>query len=202
MRIAATSLLFLAGCLDFAALETPPDRGEPADAATAPDIALQGCVDRRDAGEPECDGSTDCTESRACTKIGTLAPLCLYPCGEDADCGCAGAVCLAGACTRLCDPVGNTGCPAGLVCDIAVFAGTVASICRPAGNLAPYSDHCLEGTQSLCPSGYSCLDAQPLGLVCVQLCRLKPTRSSCKMGACQPVNPPYMLGGLEWGACG
>ena len=163
----------------------------------------------------ECTLDTDCAAGYSC--IGsTTAASCMELCRTDADCTAPGGLCLieivdgAGntipgpgpggkvvVCTQNCDVVTSSGCPAAWGCHPYLDGTRGLTACTEAGGSGQGAS-CTNDTS--CLAGYSCYNTGT-AMQCLKNCRIGA--GGCPGGtSCGSLNPPFVLGGTEYGACG
>lgn len=160
-----------------------------------------------------CSSFSGCAPGLMCIGTGGVA-WCHLHCGTDADCSSGASLCLltiddgaGGAvpgvtlCTTACSPTAATGCPAGTGCTIyqeSMGARRFLTDCRVAGTSR-------EGTtctsEEECVGGMACIGATGGPRTCSRWCTM-PLGSECSLGRlCTGLDPPAMIGGVEYGVC-
>lgn len=167
--------------------------------------AIRECVPPGDVESGgACTQSVQCVIGHTCVGIGSRDGICSRYCNTTAE--CVGGECViftapsegVGACTPSCDPVANTGCPAGYGCHLVFGArveddATVAiSVCGPGAG-----DGLGEACDQLCAPGLICLGDS----LCYELCVVGDASTCSVGGSCNAFASPARIGGVEYGLC-
>jgi hypothetical protein len=147
--------------------------------------------------------STECKPGTTCLKYsgwpgGTYT--CRQYCLANADCTSlgAGSLCAADAtiflaCTMDCDPVEQTGCPAGTQCTVYSYPAYAGTDCTPIG-AKQAGDGC--GAHYQCGPGLLCIGATP---TCQPACDVNGS-NTCGGGKCAKLTIKP-IGSLQLGMC-
>jgi hypothetical protein len=168
--------------------------------------AFRECVPPGDVErDGPCTQSIQCVTGHTCVGIGSPDGICSRYCYGSAECGGGGSECTiftapsegVGACTPVCDPVQDTGCPAANGCHLVTAqrveddVPVTVTLCGPATGGGP-GDPC----NLLCAPGNLCLGAN-----CAEVCVVGDA-STCTTGAtCGPFGSPMVVDGVEYGFC-
>lgn len=160
-----------------------------------------------------CTSNAQCAAEYECVNFsaGTPASMCSHMCATDS--GCGGGLCIhtlddgtggtipgLTLCSRPCDPVNQTGCAAGLFCNLfqeAAGGMRLFTDCTgPAGGGTQYTP-C--ATDAECAAGFACIDGG-FGPECSHWCRYPG--GSCPSGAlCTGFTTPIVISGVTYGVC-
>jgi hypothetical protein len=154
-----------------------------------------------------CSGNT-CKAGSLCLTVGTLS-TCREFCATDMDCAGFGGVCIMTIegydgpddpkfCSDNCDPPGGAGCPPTGMCSLGFVdtSMTFFTVCSSAGT-ATQGEVCT-GMLGDCAPGYGCFNAPTP--TCLRYCNM--ASPNCPTAtACNPLNPPAIIGSVEYGVC-
>jgi hypothetical protein len=157
----------------------------------------------------ECSGIS-CKAGAMCLSLGSLA-TCRKFCDGDSDCSGFGGVCVIQIggferpddptfCSDNCDPPSGTGCPTSGKCELGLADDMVTffTMCGGAGTGtegAPCTN-----TFNDCAGGYGCLTNPSTSMTeCMRWCNM--ATPNCSVGTCSPINPPGIIGSIEYGVC-
>ena len=150
--------------------------------------------------ETECSALEDCAAGYNC-----FDSACRRWCESAGDCGegtCGFGTGLPEAfCSSTCDPVDNSGCPAGWGCrEVVSEFGFGIAWCTEAGALGQGAS-CSEDEQ--CLAGFSCADVGGGGKVCLRNCSPAddPDCTGLANVSCRLPDTPLTIGGKQFGAC-
>jgi hypothetical protein len=164
-------------------------------------------------GGSTCTTNAQCAAEYECVNFSRTTPasMCSHMCATDS--GCGGGLCIytlddgtggtipgLTLCTHPCDPVNQTGCPAGLFCTIfQEAAGAMRSFTdctAPPGGGTQYTPCAVEMD---CAAGFICIDGG-FGPECSHWCRYPG--GTCPSGAaCTGFTDPIVIGGVTYGVC-
>lgn len=165
------------------------------------------CVPPGDVERDEpCSQSIQCVTGHTCVGIAPPDGICSRYCTASAECG-APSECIffavpgegIGACTAICDPVLDAGCPVGYGCHLITAqrvdddAFVPVTICGPdTGDVEG------EACAQICAPGFICLGDS----LCYELCVVGDA-STCSDGAaaCASFASPQIIAGVEYGFC-
>lgn len=154
-----------------------------------------------------CTGPTRCAAGLMC-----INGTCRRFCNADTDCTAPGGKCeieisygpgtVPGVklCTKNCNPMTASGCPALQGCHVSAYAnGTkVLTDCDGAGT-SGQDAVCTDAT--ICQAGYECVGPQG-GATCLKYCRYDPAGGDCGAGqSCYSFQYALVVGPQEYGVC-
>ncbi|MCS6799272.1 MAG: hypothetical protein NZ898_12225 [Myxococcota bacterium] len=166
-----------------------------------------------------CTAVNQCRAGDTCVALDPMTGICVHYCATDADCSGAGALCILELsdggggtlpgirlCTRSCDPITASGCPAGTTCQIfreAAGAMRWLTDCAVPVGMRRQGQPCDPMTLP-CDRGFVCLDPDgsgPRSLQCLRWC--DATRGTgCALGeTCFGFMTPVVIGTVEYGVC-
>ena len=144
------------------------------------------------------------------TVMGATANQCARYCATDADCTGTGSLCIqtlsdgAGGeipgvrlCSRACNPVRQTGCAPGLMCNIyQEAAGAMRFLTDCTGPVGTGRDAAACTLDSECAAGYACISN-----MCLHWCNVATDEGCSGFEICSGLTPRVVLGGVEYGVC-
>jgi hypothetical protein len=130
--------------------------------------------------------------------------MCHRYCLTNADCVGDGSRCVLdlpgieeGLCTKDCDPIAQTGCPAaGTKCDVGVDGGAFSQ-CTGLGT-SVQGDPCT--TSYTCAAGLTCTSVNAGPTQCYTWCDVDNAVCPAQT-ACTPFGTPVVIAGTEYGIC-
>ena len=211
----------VSGCAETPCRLVAPQCGCPSGQGCYVDgSATRLCATAGTASEGQsCTGTSGCRAGNLCINIssGPASNICSRFCNADFECA-SGALCLitlgdgsggtlpgVTLCTHACDPVRQTGCPAGAGCDIfqesAGAMRTFADCAAPVGTRVQ-GQSCAAASD--CAGGYACIDPDGPGGTpqqCMHWC-LVASGFGCGGGTtCTGFSTAVRVGGIEYGVC-
>jgi hypothetical protein len=161
-----------------------------------------------------CTSSSSCAPGLDCVNLSVVASRsitqCARYCGTDSDCMGAGSLCLhalddgmGGAipgvriCTRACNPVRQTGCATGLMCN--VYRESIGSMrfltdCTGPAGTRTRGQSCTQDID--CAPGLACISSR-----CYRWCDVATNEGCLGAELCSPLTPRAVVGGTEYGVC-
>jgi hypothetical protein len=167
-----------------------------------------------------CNTIYQCDKGFVCLG-GSAFASCKKYCSSDADCGTPRGACviditaggqpvmgIPSVCSSNCEPTATNSpeCPSTYKCGLftASHNGTSVKIadCSPAGT-GTQGASCASGTMgadNLCAKGYLCSTVtSDTAFKCRRICQ--KAASNCGAATCLSFNPPFTIGGTEYGIC-
>jgi hypothetical protein len=171
--------------------------------------SLRSCQPAGDRGKGQSCKDGFCAAGLHCFSQFALGidSICAPYCDDHGDCDGAGAKCVfalggvvttAKLCSVNCDPVTNTGCKApNSHCSIYQQSNMPFTACATAGKKV-HGESC--SSSSDCGAGTECFTVNMGTKYCLKWCNLGSP--SCPGNAeCVPLNPPQVIGSVQYGAC-
>jgi len=167
-----------------------------------------------DGGEDDsCNSSANaCGAGFTCVGQSPTVDVCTQMCHTDAQCDapngsrCIGSLIDSGTgeeiqniniCSNACDPIGQTGCTAGLRCIAGGMTGGDITDCAEPGTRA-FGATCSSTTD--CVAGGICVD-DGTDMLCRRMCEVDTTDHCMGTPVCTGFTDPLLIGAEEIGAC-
>jgi cysteine-rich repeat protein len=209
------------GCSSTCQIEAPvdcelvPQSGCPSGQACDLDDDDDGSTECRaitTAGNEDdaCTVTTACAAGYSCVSDFSLAS-CYEFCTSDAQCSGVGSRCFieladdmgdpipgVTMCSNSCDPLAQTGCPAGMGCIVGNMAGGDVTDCREMGT-DPDGSPCNSTLE--CLSGSLCVTRADMTRRCQEMCNVNGPDTCAGASTCGGFSNPVTFGAVEIGTC-
>lgn len=161
-----------------------------------------------------CTGSATCMPGLDCidfsTVAGRSARQCSRYCSTDAQCTGTGSICIhtlgdgmggtipgVRLCSRACNPIRQTGCAPGLMCNIyQESAAPMRFLTDCTGPVGTGSRGSFCAADSDCAAGNACVSN-----MCLHWCNVATDEGCTGFEICSSLTPRVVLGGVEYGVC-
>lgn len=227
MTCTSTGCMTTGMCTETPCRLVPPQCGCPAGQACYLAGTARACF--TSGATPEgggCANVNDCAAGMLCVNFsaGTPAQMCSRMCAADTDCA-GGGLCIGqlsdgmgGArtdvrlCTRSCDPIGQSGCVAGLECTLFREAAGAMRLYRDCNEslgtrtartsaTAPYTLSMCTNEDD-CAPGHACVNLYGMGPECARWCNATTGGGCAGTENCYGFMTPLVVSGIEYGVCG